>query len=116
MKLLVCGGRYYSDEEKVRATLAKLFDGHEERILIHGGAPGADTLAGSVARAMGATVRVYPADWKKHGRSAGPMRNQRMLDAEREGLDWVVAFPGGTGTRDMVRRAKRAVVQVEVVR
>ena len=70
MKILVCGGRYYSNEETVRITLAKLFGGHEERILIHGGAPGADTLAGSVARAMGATVRVYHADWKKHGRTA----------------------------------------------
>lgn len=116
MKILVCGGRHYSDEEKVRVTLAKLFADHDERILIHGGAPGADSLAGSVARAMGATVRVYQAEWAKFGRRAGPMRNQRMLDAEREGLDWVVAFPGGSGTRDLVNRARKALLKVLVTR
>jgi hypothetical protein len=46
------------------------------------------------------------ADWEKLGRSAGPIRNQAMLDEGRP--DLVVAFPGHHGTADMVRRARAA--------
>jgi hypothetical protein len=51
----------------------------------------------------------FPADWKRHGKSAGPLRNQEMLDAAP---DLVIAFPGGRGTADMVRRAKSVNVKV----
>ena len=49
-------------------------------------------------------VEEYPADWKKYGKSAGPLRNQRMIDEGKP--DLVVAFPGGVGTADMISRAK----------
>jgi hypothetical protein len=51
-----------------------------------------------------------PADWKAHGRAAGPIRNQRMIDEHRPEL--VVAAPGGRGTADMVRRARAAGIEV----
>jgi hypothetical protein len=50
---------------------------------------------------------------KKHGRAARPIRNQRMLDEGKP--DLVVAFPGGRGTTDMIRRAERAGVPVRQV-
>jgi len=53
---------------------------------------------------------VFLANWRTHGKAAGPIRNQQMLDEGRPHL--VVAFPGGTGTADMVRRAKAAGVPV----
>ena len=53
---------------------------------------------------------VAEADWAKHGRKAGPIRNQRMIDEGRP--DLVVAFPGGTGTADMVERARVAGIRV----
>jgi hypothetical protein len=40
------------------------------------------------------------------GKTAGPLRNQRMLDEGKP--DLVVAFPGGGGTKDIVRRAVKA--------
>lgn len=43
-------------------------------------------------------------------RSAGPKRNQRMLDKGKP--DLVLAFPGGDGTADMVRKAKSAGVPI----
>jgi hypothetical protein len=58
-------------------------------------------------------IDVYVAQWKKHGRAAGPIRNQRMLDEGKP--DLVVAFPGGRGTADMIRRAERAGVPVQQV-
>jgi hypothetical protein len=57
-------------------------------------------------------IDVYVAQWKKHGRAAGPIRNQRMLDKGKP--DLVVAFPGGRGTADMIRRAERAGVPVRI--
>lgn len=54
--------------------------------------------------------RRYPAQWSLHGRSAGPRRNQRMLDEGRP--DLVLAFPGARGTADLVRRAQAAGVLV----
>jgi hypothetical protein len=44
------------------------------------------------------TVEAHPADGKKHGRAAGPIRNQKMPEEKPE---LVVAFPGGRGTADM---------------
>ncbi|MFA5436426.1 MAG: SLOG family protein [Candidatus Neomarinimicrobiota bacterium] len=111
--LLVCGGRYFSDEELMLEWLSKL----QPSAVIHGGASGADNQAGSVARAMGIPVTVYPANWKKYGRSAGPRRNQEMLEALRDAAlaGWtvkVLAMPGGKGTADMVRRATEARFEV----
>ena len=80
--------------------------------IIHDGAPGADTLAAEVAQELGIRARAYPADWRKHGRAAGPIRNQLMLDDGKP--DILVAFPGGKGTADMIRRATGRVLIVTV--
>ena len=100
VRVLVCGGRNYSDRQAVDATLDQL----DVAGLIHGGASGADSLGEQWARCRGVPVEIYRADWQRYGRAAGPIRNQRMID---EGWpDLVVAFPGGKGTADMVQRAK----------
>lgn len=127
MRVLVCGGREYADRSAMRAELAvwmlssrygdlrwRLRDSRDAGLLtiVHGGARGADTLAGEVAQELGYTVEVHPADWKTHGRAAGPTRNQKMLDT---GVDLVMAFPGGRGTADMVKRATVARVPVRHV-
>ena len=83
---------------------------HEFSCVIHGGATGADSLASEWAEAGGVVVEVYPADWRSHGRAAGPIRNQEML--EKAGPAFLVAFPGGRGTADMIRRAKKARIPV----
>ena len=110
MKLLVCGGRDFSDYARVRAVLGN-FGGYVE--LAHGGARGADALARRFAQEQGWPVKVYRADWSGYGKSAGVRRNQQMLDEFRP--DFVVAFPGGRGTADMVRRARNAGVAVTVI-
>jgi hypothetical protein len=78
-------------------------------VLVHGAASGADAMAGRWAGANGVSVTTFPADWNRYGRSAGPRRNQAMVDSEP---DLVVAFPGGRGTADMVRRAEAAGIRV----
>jgi hypothetical protein len=109
MRVLVTGGRDFSD----CLLLYRVLDGlHMDRTIttiIHGGAPGADSEAGEWAMCHYVPEKIHPADWLRYGRSAGPIRNQEML---AELPDLVVAFPGGRGTEDMVRRAKQAGLEV----
>jgi len=111
MRVLVCGGRDYGDEPAVFGALDALRQRHGRLTIIQGGAPGADALARKWASIQTSVHLINePADWKTHGRAAGPIRNQRMLDEHKP--DLVLAFPGGRGTSDMVRRAKAAGVEV----
>lgn len=112
MKVLVCGGRDYDDWSRVRSVLDHLspVDGNGITHVIHGGADGADALAARWAIERDITCSTYFADWAKHGRAAGPIRNGEMLT--KGAPDVVVAFPGGRGTADMVRRSRAAGVRV----
>lgn len=78
-------------------------------LVIHGGAQGVDSLVEEAAYLLGIPTRILPADWDKHGRAAGPIRNQAMIDMKPSVL---LAFPGGRGTADCVRRARAAGVMV----
>lgn len=102
-RFIVCGGRNYGDREEIARVLTKVPD---DWILVHGAATGVDTLAGE---AWPGLTEPHPADWNQFGAAAGPIRNGQMLTRD---VALVVAFPGGAGTRDMVRRAKRANVEV----
>lgn len=114
MKILVCGGRDYSDEGAVARVLDEYERGAAEPpTLIHGAARGADTIAAVYAECRGWPIERYPADWAKYGTAAGPIRNRQMLDQGKP--DLVIAFPGGRGTADMIRRAEKAGVPVRRV-
>lgn len=112
MRVLVCGGRNYEDKALVDEVLSHC----ELTVLIHGDCPtGVDRLVDEWARSQDEYIHIeqYPADWKKYGRPAGPIRNQQMLNEGKP--DLVIAFPGGRGTADMVRRAKAEGVEVHEV-
>jgi hypothetical protein len=110
MRVVVCGGREFADRQFLFGTLDRLRDERGITLVIAGGARGADTFAAEWAAARSIECRVYEADWAALGRSAGPIRNQRMLDEGKPEL--VVAFPGGRGTADMIRRVRAAGVEV----
>lgn len=122
MRILVCGGRDLN-EDAVWNWLNTF--GHQDvanameragkwgatiTSVIHGNASGADKAAEKWAESEGIRVHSYPANWRKHGKAAGPMRNARMLSDGRPEV--VIAFPGGRGTADMVRQAEAEGVPV----
>lgn len=114
MKLVLCtGGRDYADHESVSRTLESL---DPDGILV-GDAPGADKLVREWACYRGKHLRVFYALWSIHGKSAGPRRNEDMvvsavrLAAVGNSVQ-VVAFPGGRGTQDCVRRARKVGLEV----
>jgi YspA, cpYpsA-related SLOG family len=82
-------------------------------MIIHGAAPGADTLTGRWAELRRIPVEAFPPDWEKRSRAAGPIRNARMLAEGKPDLE--VAFPGGHGTANMVKQARAAGVEVSEV-
>lgn len=106
MRILVCGGRDYREASAVKKVLDEL----RPSLVIHGGAHGADRLAGAWAESARVPCMVFPAPWRAVGPAAGPLRNGWMLQHGRPEL--VVAFPGGRGTADMVRRANHQGVPV----
>lgn len=121
MRVLICGGRDYNDWETFNRELDGFLGsrGHLEPeynmpvnvLIIHGDCPtGADSMADRYAVVNWTGLEVFPANWEEHGRAAGPIRNQQMLDEGRP--DVVIAFPGGRGTAHMVGIAKKAGVEV----
>lgn len=119
MRVLVTGGRYYADREKVWHELGELRHQNSNLVVIQGGATGADKLAiewwiaHDDINVICITEEVTQEEWERYGRMAGHIRNQRMLDKYAPNL--VLAFHGGRGTADMVRRAKQAGVEVREV-
>lgn len=111
MRILVTGSRNWDDLEKMIEAIAPYDDCQGRHVLIHGAARGADTMAANIASSLGWDVESYPADWDKHGRSAGPIRNQQMVDL---GADICLAFPLGEsrGTRHCMKIAEKAGIKV----
>ena len=111
MRVLVCGGRDYTDSAFVDFVLDSLHAKKPIELIIQGEAQGADTFAKKWAeKTPGCTSYGVPADWKAHGNRAGPIRNRQMLEYGKPNL--VVAFEGGAGTRDMCAAATSAGVKV----
>jgi hypothetical protein len=105
IRLVVTGGRDFEEEAMVWDALDYIHDTRVIACLIAGRARGADTLAEHWALSRGVPVIAKPADWKQHGRRAGPLRNIEMLN---ENPDACIAFPGGSGTTHMIRICEQA--------
>lgn len=113
-RVLVTGSRNWADREAIfNALLDQWEQSGGEMAVIHGGARGADQIAHRWATAteMGVSVEVHPADWDRHGKAAGFIRNQQMVDA---GADVCLAFPLGEspGTRHCMKAAEKAGIPV----
>lgn len=134
MRILVCGSRNWTDSGEIAYQLALIFGTERDRVVIHGGANGADRIAGWCAGGVGASVKPYPVDRAIDGDwpSAGPRRNARMLrDGKPDrglafGALWGQEKPNPrsvvasakwkrTGTGDMVKRMLDAGVPVRWV-
>lgn len=111
MQIVACGSRNYTDREAVRRALLSYWPDPDCRgfEVLHGAARGADTLAAEEAGRFGARTRAFPADWRRYGRAAGPVRTRQMLD---ESPDLMLAFGTGRGTDFAVAEAERRGIPV----
>lgn len=114
-RVIVAGSRHYQDFERVKKDLDYLLSrkAREETIeIVSGGCRGADALGERYAREKGYSLAVFPADWDKFGKIAGPIRNHHMALY----ADALVAYlaPGSRGTSSMIEEARRAGLRVIV--
>lgn len=110
MRLLISGGRDYDDTDEVDRVLTIAWRRAAKRsqtlLVIQGGAAGADTLAHDWSLSHGLPCITMDAPWGFFEKKAGPIRNSWMLDFAMP--THFYAFPGGSGTADMTKKAKRA--------
>ena len=110
---------------QIAAVLLARTSGQLVHGLFHGGARGADRTIGRAAFQLGWPVEVLPADWCRHGRAAGPIRNRELLElamSRAEALSsaaapasvLVLAFPGAAATASLVREARRLAARAPV--
>jgi hypothetical protein len=113
------GGRDLAwPHQRIAAELLARSGSRLVHLVLHGGARGADAAIGRAANQLGWSSAVMPAQWERHGRAAGPIRNRELLEqAVARAVAHtspgsiasvlVVAFPGGAGTASLVQQARR---------
>ncbi|QIN79644.1 DUF2493 domain-containing protein [Rubrobacter marinus] len=113
MKVIIAGPRdLVLLEEQVEKAIAA--SGFEVTQIVEGGATGVDSSAAWYAEQSGIPYKSFPADWTRHGKAAGPIRNREMADyadallvIKREGEET-------SGTASMIREAKKRGLPVHV--
>ena len=110
MRIAIVGSRSFDDYERMSKILIERIP----FILISGGARGADALAESFAREHKLVTMIYPAMWDKYGKSAGFIRNKKIV----EEADLIIAFWDGTskGTESTINLADQMDKEVIVER
>lgn len=113
IRVIVAGGRDFDDYAMLCKKLDKILVNHERVKIVSGGAKGADKLGERYAREHGHALEVFPADWNKHGRSAGIIRNAEMARYASH----LVAFwdKKSKGTENMIKFAQENGLFVRVV-
>lgn len=112
MKVIIAGGREITDYDLV--LKAVLNAGFDITAVVSGGARGVDAMGERFAEEAGIQLFKFPADWDKHGRAAGPIRNQVMGDF----ADALIAIWDGQsrGTKHMIDYATKKGLKVYVER
>jgi hypothetical protein len=110
MRTIIAGGRNIHDYQLVLSAVAE--SSIPISVVVSGGAQGVDYLGERYAREEGYPLDVYPADWNKHGRAAGPIRNAEMA----ENADALIAIWDGQsrGTKNMIEIARKRGLTVYV--
>jgi hypothetical protein len=108
VKVVIAGGREYTFTQDDKAILNKLHSKFRFTEVVSGGARGADHEGELWAKAHNISLKIFPADWDTHGKSAGYIRNRQMA----EYADAVILMPGGKGTASMHKEADRMKLQI----
>lgn len=121
-RVIISGDRNWSNhdlENKIEWLLKQMpknTNGKWTVLIIHGGCRGVDMTADKIARKLGFSIVSAPANWKKYGKAAGPIRNKEMLDM---GANAVYAFHqnigNSKGTKDMIDQAKTRGIPVFLI-
>lgn len=114
-KVVIAGSRqfngykfFYSQVDQCLSRIRQEY----ELIILSGHCTGVDRMAERYAEENGFQVEVFPAEWDKYGKSAGPRRNKTMVEA----ADFAIAFAGGgNGTKSLISLAKAKGIPVKII-
>jgi hypothetical protein len=113
MKVIIAGGRDFNNYELLREKCDIILSNQKELVIVSGRASGADSLGERYAKEKGYEMELFPADWKKYGKSAGYVRNSEMAEVAES----LIAFWDGKsrGTKNMIDIAKNKGLKVRIV-
>ena len=111
MKVIVAGSREGVTYEHVEAAIKE--SQFEITEVVSGTAKGADQFGEAWAIFRKIPIKRFPADWNRHGKSAGYLRNKQM--AEYGDALIAVHYKGSKGTQHMIDLAKKAGLLVYVL-
>ena len=116
MKLIIAGSRTITNPELLeKAMIASKFAQEELEEIISGGAKGVDTLGELWATKHNVPIKRFPADWDKHGKGAGPIRNKKMAEYVGASGGLLALWDGASpGTNHMMFVAKSLGLRVKV--
>ena len=119
-KVIIAGGRDFDDylslDDFVCRCLGEIPGGFQDMDIqiISGGAKGADSLGERFAKDENIPLIKFPANWNKHGKAAGPIRNKQMAETG----DILIAFWDGNsrGTKNMIDLALEYGLETHIYR
>lgn len=101
-RVIIAGGRNILSFKEVRAAIRD--SGFQVSEVVCGMARGVDTIGRQLAKEDNIPVKEFPANWHKHGKAAGHIRNGQMARyADSLILIWDGKSPG---SRNMLQQAK----------
>jgi hypothetical protein len=114
MKVIIAGGRTFNDYDLLCRKCDRILSLQKVVEIVSGMAKGADALGERYAKKHGYQIKQFPADWDKHGKSAGYKRNAEMAQY----ADALIAFWDGEskGTKHMIELANQLGLKVIVVK
>lgn len=113
VKTIIAGSRTFKDYELLREKVNYYRNTHTITEIVSGGAQGADSLGEQYAAEFNLPLKIFPADWGKHGRAAGPIRNKQMA----EYADCLIAVWDGNsrGTKNMIENMHKLNKHVHII-
>ena len=105
MKVVIAGGREFNNYELLREICDGVIPTLTTPEIVSGGARGTDKLGEQYSKEKGFDLKIFPADWNKHGKGAGHIRNRQMAEYG----DMLIAFWDGEskGTKNMIDTSKK---------
>lgn len=113
-KVIIAGGRDFTNTEILFQNCDEILKEYQGIEIVSGTAKGADKMGEFYANQRGYSVKRFPAQWDKYGKSAGYVRNKEMSDYG----DLLIAFWDGSskGTKNMIELAESKKIPTHVIR
>lgn len=113
-RLIIAGSREFNDYARLSKVVSCLTRGWGNFEIVSGRCRGADRLGERYAREYGIPLKVFPAEWERYGKGAGPIRNQEMANYATHCI--VFLGENSRGSKNMVETAKRYKLKVKTIR